>query len=702
MKKTFKKVLVIVMVVIWCITTVQILVAQPNGNFKSIRLVNVADSSTVQPINSTIYYNEQTKALKAYVNNVWYTLVDSSGHSSPILGTNEYYGSIYSASSWSTTNGFTVNGGTVTVTSNKLDFSGGSNDFTKSLDYNYYTCLDKITLEADIKITNGAAIFGLGTNSVVSAQSIDFGGGMNASGTVYLASGTALLSQRVTSATNLVFSVNDIIHIIVEKDQYTIRVRVNNVTQPTQPIISLEQSFVYTPIPADLLPLNTGKPCIWNSGGTFTVNSFSIRSNDFKNANLFIGDSKTARRSVETGGKGYNDFLSANYYNVTSNAGNSEITDNVLLRIPEITALNPARIFLNIGRNDLAAGTPLDTITAHLTSIFNQLTTNGFTVNFLLGFYETTVNQSALNAWIVSTYPNNYIDTSGPISLTDGVHPDRLGHLQIYNWIKNAGKMINPRLNSWGYKDGVNFYDNFGLPSQSPNLLFKDAYDQSNNILQVGAGTAGNVNIIGNYPPGTSYYNYGQLEGVNQMGFVQDALGTYGGTRNWYIRDFAGASNVFGISTNGNISIGSGTPTAALHLKAGTATASTAPLKFTSGTNLTSPEAGAVEYSSNVFYFSPGASPVRAAQISLTAISHTDGTDVGALSYNTLTWSNDASILGGTNKQITLQPLGTGDLNIKGSGTAGSYIILSNLPTSCAGAPTGALANVAGVLTICP
>ena len=44
-------------------------------------------------------------------------------------------------------------------------------------------------------------------------------------------------------------------------------------------------------------------------------------------------------------------------------------------------------------------------------------------------------------------------------------------------------------------------------------------------------------------------------------------------------------------------SVGMGiTPTAVLHLKAGTATASTAPLKFTAGTVTTAPEAGAVEF----------------------------------------------------------------------------------------------------------
>jgi hypothetical protein len=56
------------------------------------------------------------------------------------------------------------------------------------------------------------------------------------------------------------------------------------------------------------------------------------------------------------------------------------------------------------------------------------------------------------------------------------------------------------------------------------------------------------------------------------------------------------------ILNNGNVGIGQSTPTAVLHLKAGTATASTAPLKFTSGTLLSSAEAGAVEFLTDKFY----------------------------------------------------------------------------------------------------
>lgn len=58
----------------------------------------------------------------------------------------------------------------------------------------------------------------------------------------------------------------------------------------------------------------------------------------------------------------------------------------------------------------------------------------------------------------------------------------------------------------------------------------------------------------------------------------------------------------------GNVGIGETAPKAVLHLKAGTATAGTAPLKFTAGTNLTTPEAGVMEFDGNALAFTPVAS----------------------------------------------------------------------------------------------
>jgi hypothetical protein len=65
-----------------------------------------------------------------------------------------------------------------------------------------------------------------------------------------------------------------------------------------------------------------------------------------------------------------------------------------------------------------------------------------------------------------------------------------------------------------------------------------------------------------------------------------------------------GASGT-GTTIAGNVGIAVNTPTARLHLAQGTATASTAPLKFTSGTNLTTAEAGAMEFNGTNLFFSP-------------------------------------------------------------------------------------------------
>ena len=57
------------------------------------------------------------------------------------------------------------------------------------------------------------------------------------------------------------------------------------------------------------------------------------------------------------------------------------------------------------------------------------------------------------------------------------------------------------------------------------------------------------------------------------------------------------------------------TPTALLHLAAGTAAANTAPLKFTAGTSLSTPENGAVEYDGTNYYVTSNATQYTLAKI---------------------------------------------------------------------------------------
>jgi len=76
------------------------------------------------------------------------------------------------------------------------------------------------------------------------------------------------------------------------------------------------------------------------------------------------------------------------------------------------------------------------------------------------------------------------------------------------------------------------------------------------------------------------------------------------------------------ISLPASVGIGMTTPTARMHLPAGTDTASTAPLKFTSGVNLTTPENGAVEYNGS-FHFTQGSTRYNLGSASF--IASTDG-----------------------------------------------------------------------------
>jgi hypothetical protein len=87
------------------------------------------------------------------------------------------------------------------------------------------------------------------------------------------------------------------------------------------------------------------------------------------------------------------------------------------------------------------------------------------------------------------------------------------------------------------------------------------------------------------------------LAGGNSMNGV---LASDGGltfrTGATYTSPDSGGTTAMTIASGGNVGIGETTPTAVLHLKAGTATAGTAPIKLTAGTLLTTPELGALEY----------------------------------------------------------------------------------------------------------
>jgi hypothetical protein len=97
----------------------------------------------------------------------------------------------------------------------------------------------------------------------------------------------------------------------------------------------------------------------------------------------------------------------------------------------------------------------------------------------------------------------------------------------------------------------------------------------------------------------------------------------------------------------GNIGIGTGVPTARLHLAAGTAAASTAPLKFVSGTLLTTPEIGTMNFVTDDLYFTITTGTARQKLVRcLTGSATLDFPNTAAQTSSDLTISVIGAVLG--------------------------------------------------------
>ena len=140
----------------------------------------------------------------------------------------------------------------------------------------------------------------------------------------------------------------------------------------------------------------------------------------------------------------------------------------------------------------------------------------------------------------------------------------------------------------------------------------------------------------------TNFYSFKACGGtISTGGTLTNRYGLYiddllGGTNKWGIYQVGSADkNYF----NGLTGIGTTSPTARLHLASGTATAGTAPLKIVSGTALTTPEDGALEYHSSHLYFTIGSTryPLDC-EGTVTSVSVTTANGVsGSVATNTTT-----------------------------------------------------------------
>lgn len=232
---------------------------------------------------------------------------------------------------------------------------------------------------------------------------------------------------------------------------------------------------------------------------------------------------------------------------------------------------------------------------------------------------------------------NNSAPANAKIDVTSNTI---IGNSSQHFYISNDGVNNNSYLSSNAYYDGSNWqkpaafrsaiFGSAGSAAAKGFYVYTSASTTTgviSDFSQIFKVIPAEANILGNLAVGSNT-SAPELLWLSHATRALQRWDTGASTNGWMGSGnalFAGAASTdFGILANTNLILGDTaanatlylvsnkvhvgsrtTPTAVLHLKAGTATANTAPLKFTSGTNLTAAEAGAMEYDGTELYFSP-------------------------------------------------------------------------------------------------
>jgi lysophospholipase L1-like esterase len=337
---------------------------------------------------------------------------------------------------------FTNSGSTIAV-------SGGTGVFTNYYVYNYYSCLEKAKWSVTFTVNStGASDFGIGIglksrstndpNRNVVAHFVTTGA---SKGKVNFYTATSSLGKTSTGSVNV--NNGNSITVNCELDLNFFKVTVlNNSTLETYTESLQFNGFSY-PQTLPFFP-NTWSPALFAFGGSQTVTSFNLSSEEMTRAEyLVIGDSKS---------KGYFSLAFNNRFGYLLdnrvNSGASDKTGEVVLRLPEIVALNPKRVILFIGCNDVRFSVPAGTWQANFNTINSTLAAAGITVYNCLPIPEDSINLTTLKNWIDANLSNK-IDLWTPFldgvsglatayDVGDGVHPNQAAQSVISTQILNS------------------------------------------------------------------------------------------------------------------------------------------------------------------------------------------------------------------------------------------------------------------------
>lgn len=261
----------------------------------------------------------------------------------------------------------------------------------------------------------------------------------------------------------------------------------------------------------------------------------------------------------------------------------------------------------------------------HIPSLQLLLRTAGYwkpltVTSALNNFWSTTGNTA-------TTYPANFLGTKDLRSLYF-----RTNNIQsvIIDSLGNMGIGAAPTFTAAPSRE--KFLVDAGSTSSINAIVARGTIDNylQLNIQNLSAGTFASSDLVATANNGSETTNYVDM-GINGQNYSNGVMGVandaylYNIGQNFLIATGSASKSLIfmtggtsqaanermRIDGTGRLGLGITSPTAFLHLKAGTTTANTAPLKFSSGALLTTPEAGAFEYLTDKFYGTIASSSAR-------------------------------------------------------------------------------------------
>ncbi|ASU34425.1 SGNH/GDSL hydrolase family protein [Mucilaginibacter xinganensis] len=551
----------------------------------------------------------------------------------PNTANSALYTTVGSGTTWTySTTGLTTSGGDGTV-ANQIRY----NKWWTNASY-YERCAKFISTTAGSGI--GVSLWSLSASATLSAK-------INTStGTLTLEvyrSGTT--TTKATSASNLTIATGDTIQVKMVRSMANFFVTAKDLNTGVTVFINYTDPYTSGTVQTSW---SAAESTIVHYGGSQKIiNDSYVVNNIVGNDIVWYGNSIGAGLSSGSANNAAANIIGANTNdNVNVIAGGSNRTSDFILLENEIKALRPRMIFYTDGINDIINSISQDTTNAHITAAAQFARTNGIQMVFnsilpvgptyggasnatyqaaiiTTNTFETTITD-AIQVNTYSSVLNASTSALDPLfDSGDQLHPNRFGQEAVAAFnsafvkgLSNLGNLSHNDPNGWKVIAQVGARGGVTVQNVSQNASASSMFTtlSNNNVTQVTFGIASSTSAS-NYNDANGALN-GQAITTGKKFFVgaTDKIIINVGSTAVSANNKAYFTATAGIKLNDKVWFGdtTGTATARVHIKAGTATATTAPLKFgTGGVVLTTPEALALESTNTSLFFTDTVSTVK-------------------------------------------------------------------------------------------